>query len=349
MQNNLKNLAKIVSFFILIWVFVHFFAVFGLFVALLYPLWWIIFPKKTKCLICVTGSKGKPCSFCERPISKHKISPAHFKSSLKNGLLILLFSLVCLVLVILENRILNRFFLPLFQSKTAVLKVGYQDFDKHYYLGEIIQVPLVISDIAQAINAVQIDLKYDNSLLQAVDISTQNSFANIFLDKNINHDVGFVRVSGGLPNPGYQRKSGKFATVYFRTLKPGATKIDLLPSSMVLANNGYGSNVLSSIDYEADYYVLPEFKPKQGIERPINYQWQEEESVVILFDFTEARGAVLGEATSIEEQEPKFFQKAFSQLKEAKINLLIEKFTTSVISLDNLIIEFFFGMLKNLV
>ena len=88
------------------------------------------------------------------------------------------------------------------------------------------------------INAIQADLGFNPEKVEVVDISTQNSFANIFIQKEINNETGYARLTGGLPNPGFFSDRGIFGTVFFRGKQPGVVKIDFLPSSMVLANDG---------------------------------------------------------------------------------------------------------------
>ncbi len=98
---------------------------------------------------------------------------------------------------------------------------------------------------------------FDSSRVEIENISTDDSFANIFIQKEINNDGGYARLSGGLPNPGFFSDRGIFGTVYFRGKVPGIVKIEFLPSSMVLANDGHGTNVLKDLA-SASYLILPE-------------------------------------------------------------------------------------------
>jgi len=126
-----------------------------------------------------------------------------------------------------------------------------------FLLGEIFPMKVDIAGVKDPINAVQADIGFDASRLEVVDISSEDSFANIFLQKEINNDVGYARLTGGLPNPGFFADHGVFGTVYFRSKASGLTQVEFLPTSLVLANDGRGTNVLKDLA-KAAYLILPE-------------------------------------------------------------------------------------------
>lgn len=113
-----------------------------------------------------------------------------------------------------------------------------------HVVGDIFTFPIEIKNSNSPVNAVQADLSFDALRLQAIAISTQGSFATIFLDEVIDNRRGFIRLTGGLPNPGYQG-SGVFGTVYFRTIAPGKAEIHFLESCQILANDGRGTNTVT--------------------------------------------------------------------------------------------------------
>lgn len=87
-----------------------------------------------------------------------------------------------------------------------------------------------ITSIKVPINAVQADIGFEPHKLEVVDVSTEDSFANIFIQKEINNEVGYVRLTGGLPNPGFFADRGVFGTVFFKGISPGIVRIEFLPS-----------------------------------------------------------------------------------------------------------------------
>jgi hypothetical protein len=127
-----------------------------------------------------------------------------------------------------------------------------------YLLGEIFSLKIELDGIDKPINVIQADLKYDANQVEAKAVTTQGSFATLFLQKDINPSLGYIHITGGLPNPGYvaDHKS-LFATVYFKGLKPGITSISYLPSSLALSNDGSGSNILKSFG-TVNYLIRPE-------------------------------------------------------------------------------------------
>ncbi len=114
-----------------------------------------------------------------------------------------------------------------------------------------------ITGIGVPINAVRADLGFDAVKLEAVDVSTDGSFANIFVQKEISNKKGYVRLTGGLPNPGFTSGNGVFGTVFFKGKSAGLATIEYLPTSLVLANDGRGSDVLEDLG-SVSYLILPE-------------------------------------------------------------------------------------------
>ncbi len=247
-------LLKIVSFTLASWLLVHVFAVFGFFAALAYPIWWFLAPKAIPCLMCQVTKEGENCRFCGRPTPKEKVPPPQsFRSALANAFLILLFSLLSLGFVFGEAQVLFRLGFPP-TPKTVSLVIPPKG---QYRLGEIFPMKIEIVGIKKPVNAIQTDVSFDPRILEVVEVSTKDSFADIFIQKDINNEAGYARLTGGLPNPGFFADRGIFGTVFFKGKRPGVVKVEFLPSSLVLANDGKGTNVLRDLA-SATYLVLPE-------------------------------------------------------------------------------------------
>lgn len=260
---------QVVAFILASWFLVHLLAVFGVFLALAYPIWWVLDFKRFPCLWCRI-KKQQECQFSH--------------SFLDAGL-ILVFTFVSFGLVFAESKILFKMgFPPTPKTVTFVIPSKGQ-----YRLGEIFPLKIEIAGIKVPINAVQADLGFNPERLEVADISTQDSFASIFIQKEINNEVGYARLTGGLPNPGFFSDHGLFGTVYFKGKSSGVTKIEFLPSSMVLANDGRGTNVLRELA-AVSYLILPE---------KISSQEEEMQKSVIL-------GSVMGEKT--DETQMKFYE-----------------------------------------
>jgi len=233
---------SIIASFLLI----HLLAIFGVFLAFAYPIWWLFTPFKVPDFI----------DLIRNGIQFREIGVVHaktFSRALANLGLILIISLFCVGFVFAESKILFKFgFPPTPKTVSFIIPSKGQ-----YRLGEIFPLKIDIAGIKTPINAIQADLGFDPHRLSVVNISTEDSFANVFIQKEINNEVGYARLTGGLPNPGFFADHGIFGTVFFQSKAPGITKVEFLPSSMVLANDGKGTNVLKDLA-SVSYLILPE-------------------------------------------------------------------------------------------
>lgn len=247
-------LIKLLVFAVISWILIHLLVIFGIFLAISYPLWWLLAPKQTFCMFCRVKKDGEYCHFCRRKIRKvDGSSPKNFLSASFNGAVFFFFSLVSLGLVYGESRVLLKLGFPS-PPKTVSFIIPPKG---QYRLGEIFPMKIEINGIKSPINAVQADFSFDPNKVEVVDISTKDSFANIFIQKEINNTTGYGRLTGGLPNPGFFSDRGVFGTVYFKGKTAGLFKVDFLPSSLVLANDSKGSNVVKELA-SASYLILPE-------------------------------------------------------------------------------------------
>lgn len=281
---------KIILVLFVAWILVHVMAVFGIFLVAVYPIWWLLSPTQlAPCLYCYfkADKTSFNCPICHRQYQNGLlVSRKPFSAIIRNLLLIILFTLISIILVYIESRVLFRLGFPP-TPKTVSFIIPPQS---QYRLGEIFPMKIDIVGIKIPINVVQTDLSFNPEKIKVVDISTKDSFANIFIQEEINNDIGYARLTGGLPNPGFNSDHGFFGTVYFQGQSPGLVKIDFLPTSMVLANDGRGTNVLAEIK-SASYLITPE---------KINKQEEELQKNLI------SDSQVLGEETDITQM--KFYQ-----------------------------------------
>lgn len=306
------------------WILVHILAIFGIFLAIAYPVWWLFAPQQTVCFLCRAGINGVKCPFCRRVINKNQgVFPSSLSSVILNGVLVLIFSLVSVGIVYAEGKLLFKLgFPPTPKTVSFIIPSRGQ-----YRLGELISLKIEITGIKTPINAVQADVSFDPIHLEVENISTEDSFANIFIQKEINNESGYFRLTGGLPNPGFFSDHGLFGTVFLKTKTPGVAKIEFLPSSMVLANDGRGTNVLKDLA-SASYLILPE---------KISREEEEMQKDVIL-------GTVLGEKSK--ETQMKFYEdtnvlgvKVEQEIKEGKESNVFKVFLSGLEKFDRFILE----------
>lgn len=245
---------KLLSFVFASWVLIHVFALFGIFAAITYTFWWYVAPKQTVCFFCKVKKEGEHCPVCHTSIKKSEGDhPKSFFSAIANSILLLIFSVVSVGIVFGESRLLYMLGFPATQ-KTVTFSIPSKG---QFEVGEVFPFKVEIAGIQTPINTVQADIGFDPTMLELVDISTKESFATIFVQKDIDNKVGYVRLTGGLPNPGYAEKTGAFTTLYFRGKKPGTVEIKFLPTTLVLANDGRGTNVVRDLA-STSFLILPE-------------------------------------------------------------------------------------------
>jgi hypothetical protein len=311
---GLTILFKIVSVTLSSWLLIHILAAFGVFLAVAYPIWWFITPTKIICLECRVRKGLNWCNFCQHKIENGQVYPKNLRSTFLNSFLILIFTIVSFSIVYAEAKLLARVNAQI-NNRTASFTIPG---NMTYKIGETFPFSIDIEGIRTAINTVQVDISFDPEVLEAVNISTHNSFAKVFIEREIYNDIGFVRLTGGLPNPGYKQEKGSFGTIYFRGKSPGITEIQFLPTSVILANDGRGTNVLGSLT-TTPVLILTE---------PISDEERAKEAEIIidpivlgeaaegtqLHLYSESRDNRIlglkadGDAVLLEDQSPTFFQ-----------------------------------------
>lgn len=282
---GLRAITLILFYSFLSWILVHLLAVFGVFISLAYPIWWAVMPQKTLCFSCRSTRQGKKCKFCNKAVDKKDPTYPHItnlRSAILNAFVILAFTAISVLLVYGEAKLLNRLGIPP-TSRTVSFVIPPKG---QYRLGEIFPMRIEIVGIETPINAIQADISFDSAIVEVVDINTSESFANVFIQKEINNEAGYARLTGGLPNPGFFSDHGVFGTVWFKSKTPGIVKVDFLPTSMVLANDGKGTNVLKEFA-SVNYLILPE---------PITTQEEQLQKKLLIPESSESD--VLGESTN---------------------------------------------------
>lgn len=250
----IKAIGMILGLLLLSYIFVHLFAILGIFVAIGFPLLWMLFPQFTACVYCRNTPVGKRCHSCRQVVDNKISPPKNFRSVIINSLTILLVSVISSGAVYLEYKILENY--HTIEDKEIVEFIIPEK--KQYKIHEIFPVDLDVNTNNVSINAIQTDLSFDTEIAEIVKVSLENSFSQIFIQNEINNEKGYVRITGGLPNPGFNGNNGHFCTIYFKAKKAGLLEISYLPSSLVLANNGSGTNILKSYP-TLSYIIKPEY------------------------------------------------------------------------------------------
>lgn len=253
---------KIILWILGSFIVIHIFGIIGILFVAAFPLWWLISPKKTVCFFCRWKKQGEICPACGIKVNHKEDYPKNFRSITLNSFAIIFIFLSCLAFLVLEFKTLSVLgFIPVSKSVSFYIPVKSQ-----YRLGEIFNMNIDLTDVDTPINTVQADISFDKTTLELIDITTKDSFADIFVQKEIMNDSGLARISGGVPNPGITCTTCHFASIYFKGIKPGIAKVSYLPTSMVLANNGKGINIANDFG-TASFIILPEVVGNDELEK----------------------------------------------------------------------------------
>lgn len=116
-----------------------------------------------------------------------------------------------------------------------------------FEVGNTFAVSIFVNTGGQDINAVRLDLSFPSDKLQVVNPTAGNSFITLWIAQpEFSNTEGTLYFEGGLPSPGINTSAGLITTVVFRTKAPGEAVISAQNTSRVLANDGKGTDLLTS-------------------------------------------------------------------------------------------------------
>ena len=98
----------------------------------------------------------------------------------------------------------------------------------------------------QAINAVGIFIGFASTSVTALEINIDNSFCDFFIDTSIDQEAGEISIFCGKPYPGVATTSN-IAQITFQKDVLGLSNIEVKQNSLVLANDGFGTNILKEL------------------------------------------------------------------------------------------------------
>lgn len=246
------------SFFML-----HFFGIFGFFMALSYPLWWFFIPQRTLCFFCLHISilhRYGTCPVCKRKVTTIYDPP--FKSILYNMLAIIVLSTAALFIIMLEVHFLSKFdFIPFLSPSRAEFLIPEKN---TVPLDSIYTFEVEIRNPQKPVNVIQADMKFDPTIFEVKEIYTDQSFATVFVQKDFSNREGWIRIIGGTLNPGFVGEKGQFVKIYFKPKSTGIGQIQFLNSSKILAADGKGTNLLTSFRSTTVVVTAPTHKVSSG-------------------------------------------------------------------------------------
>lgn len=119
------------------------------------------------------------------------------------------------------------------------------------------------------INAAEGTINFDPGKMEVAALSKNGSVFTMWTaEPSYNNNAGTINFSGGIPRPGYSGKSGTVITISFKAKSVGDAPINF-SSGAILANDGLGTNVLTSMG-SASYTISPKTSAPKGEESDIN-------------------------------------------------------------------------------
>lgn len=116
-----------------------------------------------------------------------------------------------------------------------------------YTVGGNFSVNVYVSSSDQAMNAASGIISFTNDKLEVASLSKSGSVFNLWVQEpSFSNNTGTVNFEGIVLNPGFTGSAGKIITVNFKAMAVGDASVTF-SSGSVLANDGNGTNILSSL------------------------------------------------------------------------------------------------------
>jgi len=130
-----------------------------------------------------------------------------------------------------------------------------------FFVGNTFDVSIIINTNENRINAVKVDLRFPPDKLQVVSPVSGKSFISSWAaSPTYSNTEGIISFNGGVPSPGISTSAGLVSTITFRVKASGIAVVSILDSSMVLLDDGKGTNILKSFD--KGEYILSAVPPE---------------------------------------------------------------------------------------
>ena len=127
-----------------------------------------------------------------------------------------------------------------------------------FSLGGTFDVSIFLNTGGNNINAVRADVAFDPKKLQIASPTAGKSFISVWVSQpSYSNEQGRASFRGGAPSPGINTSAGLVSTITFRVIAPGETTISFLDTSLVLLDDGKGTNILSSLGQGQYFLKIP--------------------------------------------------------------------------------------------
>lgn len=133
-----------------------------------------------------------------------------------------------------------------------------------FYKNENFSVGVLVSS-KEAINAIQGTVSFPTEYFEAISVkSNSNSIIDLWVSKPSFSNAGphgNIQFEGVVLNPGFVGSSGKVMEIVFRVKNEGLAELNFSDSA-ILANDGLGTNILTSNGKASFVFMPPRFGPE---------------------------------------------------------------------------------------
>jgi hypothetical protein len=112
--------------------------------------------------------------------------------------------------------------------------------------GDLLTLDLVVDPSGEEINTVSTEISFPTDKLSLEALSKDNSFCSFFVEEKTDNAAGKIKISCVAPYPGTNKLSN-VVSLTFKQINAGEADLSLGADSLVLANDGYGTNVLKEL------------------------------------------------------------------------------------------------------
>lgn len=116
-----------------------------------------------------------------------------------------------------------------------------------YTVGQTFSLGVYVTSADQAMNAASGVISFPTDKLEITSLSKSGSIFSLWVQElSFSNSVGTINFEGIVLNPGFTGSAGKVITLNFKTKAVGSATVNF-NSGSVLANDGKGTNILSSL------------------------------------------------------------------------------------------------------
>ncbi len=145
---------------------------------------------------------------------------------------------------------------------------------------------MLVNTFKKSINAVQLRIKFDPLKLNIVQPAGDKSVISLWIEPpSYSNTKGTLNLAGVVPG-GITTEGGLVSTITFKAIAPGTTRVSILSSSQVLANDGLGTIINTDLG-SGFYTILP--KPPEGVTvfsetHPFQDKWYNNDNPVVSWE-----------------------------------------------------------------